>query len=391
MATTLEDPDRPTLTGEDLDRIRARMLARVNLGVDPTSPAFLDAIPGSIFADLEGPAALALDEAYDYGDVVARAVIPTTSFGSWLDDWALSVGLERREAAHAGGVVTFTGTPAATISTGQQVTTTTGPDGDPIAFQVDAGGTVGGGGTVDLAVTAVIAGSAGNAQAGTVTIPTPTIAGVTAVTNATAMTGGADVESDELLNERVREAMSGELGAGNIADYVRWLKQIPGIGFVTVRPHARGPGTVDAYITDLNNDPMPGAAVTNAQNIMDPVAGEGLGVAPIGHDADILTPGTFAVTVAATVTHESGYSLDGAGGTRATRAIITAAIRRYIDGLDVGADVLRNKVIAAIVDVIGVANVTTSGGSSMQINTSTSDVVAVPAGDVAASSTITLT
>jgi uncharacterized phage protein gp47/JayE len=389
---TIEDPDRPTLTGEDLDRIRARLVAHVNLGLDPRSPAFLDAIMGSIFGDLEGPAALALDQFYDFAEVIARAVIPTTSFGVWLDDWALSLGLERKDEAFAGGTVTFTGTNGTAILTGQQVTTTTGPEGDPIAFQVDApGGTIGGGGTLDLPVTAVTAGSTGNVAAGTITIPTPSIAGVSAVTNAAAMTGGADVEDDEQLNLRVREALSGDVGSGTVADYVRWGKAYPGVGFVTVVPVGRGPGTVDVYITDLNNDPMPPSGVAGLQAQLDPVTGQGLGLAPIGHDVLVLTPGTFAVTVVATVTHDTGYTLDGTGGTRATRALITAAIRRYVDGLPVGSDVLRNKVVAAIVDVVGVANVTTTGGSAMTINTSTAEVIAVPATDVAVSGTITLT
>lgn len=389
---TIDDPDRPTLSGETLDRIRARLTARVNLGLDPRSPAFLDAIMGSIFGDLEGPAALSLDEFYDFVEVVARAVIPVSSFGVWLDDWAESLGLERNDAAFAGGTVTFTGANGSTIATGQQVTTTTGPEGDPIAFQVDApGGTIGVGGTLDLPVTAVEAGSAGMVPAGSITIPTPAITGVTAVSNATATTGGADIETDEQLNKRVREALSGDVGAGNIAAYVRWGKDYPGIGFVTVIPHARGPGTVDVYITDLNNDPMPPAAVTAFQAALDPVAGEGRGIAPIGHDVDVLTPTAFPVTVTATVTHETGYSLTGAGGTIATHATIEAAIRRYVDGLEVGDDVVRNKVVAAIVDVVGVANVTTTGGGSLAVNGATTETVAVPAGQVAASSTITLT
>jgi uncharacterized phage protein gp47/JayE len=389
---TIEDPDRPTLTGEDLDRIRARMAARVNLGVDPRSPAFLDAIVGSIFGDLEGPAALELDQFYDFAEVVARAIIPASSFGVWLDDWAESLGIERNDAAFAGGTVTFTGANGSTIAPGQQVTTTTGPDDDPIAFQVDSpGGTIGVSGTLDLPVTAVEAGSVGNVAAGTITIPSPAVTGVTAVSNAAAMTGGADVEDDERLNQRVREQLSAELGSGTIASYVSLSKdQAPGVGFVTVRPHARGPGTVDVYITDLNNDPMPPGAVAALQAILDPVTQQGRGLAPIGHDVLVLTPTGFPVTVTATITHETGYSLTGAGGTIATHATIEAAIRRYIDGLDVGDDVVRNKVVAAIVDVTGVANVTTTGGSALAVNGATTETVAVPATEVAVSSTITL-
>lgn len=386
MATP-EDPDRPIIGGENLDRIRARLLARANLGVNPTSPAFLDAIPGSLFGDLEGPAALELDGFYDFAEIVARAVIPTTAFGQWLDEWAESLGLERRDEAPAGGVLTFTGAPGTMVATGQQVSTTTlGPDGDPLTFQVTAGDVIPSGGSLDLAATAVIAGSAGNVPAATVTIPSPGIDGLAAVTNESQMTGGADAEDDPTLSQRVREALSGDVGAGTVADYKRWGRAQPGVGFVTVRPVARGPGTVDVYITDLDNNPMPPAAVDTLQQTLDPVTGQGLGLAPIGHDVLVLTPTSFDVDIVAAVSHDIGYTLDGTSGTHATRAVITAAIGRYIDGLDVGAEVVRNKVIAAIVDVIGVTDL-----SALTINGSTAATVAVPDDSVAVTDDVTLT
>jgi len=391
MATP-DDPDRPTLSGEDLDRIRARLAARVNLGLDPASPAWLDAIAGSIFGDLEGPAALEVDQLYDFADVIARAVIPSTAFGVYLDEWAESLGLERKDEAYAGGAVTFTGAPGAIIAPGQQVTTTAiGPDGDPIAFQVVEGGTIGGGGALDLVVLAVAAGAAGNVSAATVTIPSPAVEDVTAVSNPAAMTGGADVEDDEQLHRRVDGALSGSVGAGNISDYERWGLAYPGVGFVTVRPVARGPGTVDVYVTDIDNAPMPSPAVDGLQAQLDPVAGQGLGLAPIGHDVLVLTPDSFIAAIVAEIQHDTGYTLDGAGGTRATQAAIEAAIRLYIDGLAVGADIVRNKVVGVIVGVRGVANVTTSGGTSLTINASTADTIVVPADEVAVSGAITLT
>lgn len=371
------DPDRPRLTGEDLDRIRARLSARANLGVDPASPAFLDAILGSIFGDLEGPAALELDEFYDFVEVVARATIPATSFGEWLDDWAESLGLERRDEAFAGGVLRFTGTPGSEIAAGQQVTTVTEGDEDPVAVQVIAGGIIDGTGSIDLDATAVVAGSAGNVPAGTLVRPALEIDGVSAVTNPNAMTGGADVENDEQLNGRVRDALAGDVGAGTQADYRRWGMAWPGVGHVTVRPVARGAGTVDVFITDLNNDPMPAAAVDGLQAQLDPVTGEGLGLAPIGHDVLVLTPSAFAVAIAATLEFDEGYTLDGTAGTRAKRAELEAALARYVNGLDVGAPVIRDKVVAALVDVRGVTKTT-----ALTLNGGAGDL-AVPADEVA--------
>lgn len=389
--STPEDPDRPPLTGEDLDTIRARMQSRANLGLDPTDPAWLDAIPGSIYGDLEGPAALEHDEDYDFGDVVAQAVIPSTTFGQWLDDWAASVGLERTDVAFASGVVTFVGTAGSVIATGQQVTTTSDGSSDAIAFQAIAGGTIPGGGTLDLDVIAVNAGSAGNVPATAINIPAPSIAGVSSVTNAVATSAGADIETDVHLSGRVNDALSGVLGSGTQDDYQRLFGGIAGVGFIFVVPVARGPGTVDVYLTDLNNSPLSPTAVAAAQVIADPSPANGLGFAPICADVLVKTPGTFLVDVMAMIQDDAGYSLDGASGTIATRAAITAAIARYIGLVGVGGTIVRNKMVSAIVSVIGVANVVTSGGSSMQINTSTADTVVVTSGDIPAIGTTTLT
>lgn len=354
---SFDDPDRQRLTGEDLDRIRARLAARANLGVAPTSPAFLDVIPGSIFADLEGPAALELDEFYDFAEIVVAATIPSTSFGEWLDDWAESVGLERRGEARAGGVVTFTGAAGSVIPAGTVVTTVGQDDEDPIGFVVDAGGVIDADGATDFAVTAEDGGSRGNVAPNAVTTSDVEIPGVVSLTNAAPMSGGADVENDEQLSRRVVERLAGASGSGTVGDYVAWGMAWPGVGHVYVRPVARGPGTVDVYITDLSNDPMPPSAVAGLQTQLDPSTGSGLGLAPIGHDVDVLTPGRLAVDVSAAIVHEPGYTLDGTAGTRATRAGIAANVGRYVNGRGPGDDVVAYKVASAFVQTPGVANI----------------------------------
>lgn len=382
---------RPTLSAETLDSIRARLLTNANLGKDPTSANFLDAVVGSIYGDLEGPAALELDEFYDAADLAVAQAIPITATGEHLDDWAESLGLERRDETSAGGALHFTGTPGTAILTNAAFSTVAVLDDEPISYTVTAGGVIPGGGSIDLDVVAVVPGSTGNQPAASVTLPASEIVGLASVTNLVPMTGGADIETDEILSVRVADALAGGIGPGTKADYRRWLLNRPGIGFVTVVPAARGAGTLDVYITDLNNDPVPTALVTSTQAWLDPNPGLGDGQAPIGHDVLVKTPTPFAITVAATVTHKAGYSLTGAAGTRATQADITASVRRYIDGLDVGEDVARSKVISAIDRVVGVDRVTTSGGGQVTINAATTETVAVAADAVAYTLAVNLT
>lgn len=86
--------------------------------------------------------------------------------------------------------------------------------------------------------------------------------------------------------------------------------------------------------------------------------GMGLGRATIGHDVVVGTPSALNITVVATVVFEEGFSLDGAGGTVATRQDIIDAVIDYVDNLDVGEDVVLNAVEARVMRIRGVYDVT---------------------------------
>ena len=62
------------------------------------------------------------------------------------------------------------------------------------------------------------------------------IAGVTLVNNADKITGGAEEEDDESLRLRIAEydETSGESFVGCDADYIRWAKEVSGVGTVLV-------------------------------------------------------------------------------------------------------------------------------------------------------------
>ena len=110
--------------------------------------------------------------------------------------------------------------------------------------------------------------------------------------------------------------------------------------------------------------------------------GKGAGLAPIGAIVCVSTPTLKAVTVAATVTPESGYTLDGTGGTIAIRADLEAAIRDYMDRLPPGADVIFNHVLSRFFAVTGVSDV-----SGLLLNGAAASVV-VASGEVAYASSL---
>lgn len=358
---------------ETPDRIRARMFADMNAGLDPTDPGFVDTTPGGFAWDMIAAAVLELERLWDaVGSEMISASLPAYAWGTYLDEHGITVGLTRKAAVQATGSVTFTGTVGTLIATGTQVgTVQTDPDADIIVFATTAPATIPGGGSIVVPVQAVEAGSAGNVVAGSITVLLSPLDGISAITNPDPTLSGADVETDEAFRNRILLAYTGAQGSGTIADYQGWALAYPGVGYVNVEPLWAGNGTVRVTVTDANNRPVSAATVSGLQALLDPVAGQGRGLAPIGATVTVATPSTVTVNVAATVVAylASGYSLDGTGGTIAVRADLVKAIGDYINTLPPGHNVILQHVIARFFEVAGVQDV-----SAVQLNGAASNV-----------------
>lgn len=371
---------------ETVDRIRTRVDADANAGLLPSDPAFLDTTPGGFYFDTTGALILEIDRMWDsFGSEMVAAMFPAYAWGTYLDEHGITVGLIRKDAAPAAGTVTFTGTAGTFIATGTQVATPQpDPDSPPVVYATTGPATIPGGGSIAVAVQAVVAGTAGNQPAASVTVLLSPVAGITAVANAAAMSGGADVEADEAFRDRILLAYQGALGSGTVADYQSWALAEPGVGHVKVQPLWNGAGTVRVIVTDANNQPVPGAVVTSLQAKLDPVAGQGAGLAPIGATVTVTTPTTVTANVSATITPKAGYSLDGAGGTIAMRSDLTSSVTAYLRSLLPGESVILLHVSASLFEVEGVLD-----ASAVQINGAAANL-SIGATQVAVPGTVTL-
>lgn len=358
------------LVVEDIVTIRARMDADANAGVLPEDDGYLDTIEGGFYWDVTQTLGLEAERLWDFlGTEVVAAMFVTTAWGEFLDEHGAVLDVPRKDEVRATGEVTFTAPIGTDIATGTEVAAVTSdPDADPIEFRTIAAGTVTGT-NITLAVEAVEPGTPSNVLTGAVTLLVSPVDDVTAVTNAAPINGGADVEADEAYRDRLLLELSSTTGGGTIADYQRWSLAYPGVGRVTVEPVWAGPTTVRVIITDIANHPVSPTVVSGLQGFLDPVPLHGEGQAPIGHDVTVATPANVNVIVAAVVNFKPGYSLDGAGGTIATRAQITAALADYFALLGPGEDVIRNHAMAQFFRVEGVFNL-----SSLTLNGAAADI-----------------
>lgn len=245
---------------------------------------------------------------YGYADWMARQILPDTADTDILDRWA-SIWLEvpRKPAAAAMGVVTLTVQAGAVVLEGAQVRAL---DGQVYQLTADAVGTVP---TLSAPVAAVVPGAAGNREAGQVMTLVSPISGVQSTVTAGAMSGGADVESDDDLRARLLSAIRSPAQGGSATDYVAWALEVPGVTRAWCFPGELGPRSV--VVRFVRDD--------DASGIL-PDAGE---LAAVQAHIDAVRPVTDQVTVVAPTLVPVAFSISGLSpNTAAVQAAVAAEL-----------------------------------------------------------------
>lgn len=208
-------------------------------------------------------AALQIYQAFQYIDRAGKQSLLKYSYSDFLDNLGLLKGVTRSPATAAVTTLRFT------VSAVRQVATAI-----PKGTRVSAGGSVyfatdeyaeipAGGSTVDVPATCTDAGTEGNdLAAGDLTTMVDPLPYVASVTNTTATEGGADVESDDDLAERIYLAPGAYSTAGPEDGYLFHAKQFnPSIGDVVATSN-QAAGTVDIVFI-MSDGKTPGTEMIN--------------------------------------------------------------------------------------------------------------------------------
>lgn len=109
-------------------------------------------------------------------------------------------------------------------------------------------------------------------------------------------------------------------------------------------------------------------------------SGDGHGRAPIGHHVFVRTAALLTEAVTATVSLESGYSLDGDDSTIATRVPMTNALVAYFATIPSGGEIVFEQVKAVLARTRGVHDVTacTLGGGTANIPVGSAPAAQIP-------------
>ena len=255
---------------------------------------------------------------YGYLDWLARQLMPDTAEEEHLERWASIWGVSRKAAGHAWGGVSITGTPGAVLPEG-----TICLRSDAARYAVVSDATVGDDGTGTAFVSAVDAGTEGNAPVGTVLVLASPVSGLDSQAQAAdGLTGGADEETDESLKSRLLATIQRTPMGGTQADYEQWALEVPGVtrAFVT-QEMGRGTVTVRFMMDGTYPDGVPKdgdrQAVAAHIETVRPVTADVYVVLPVADPLNLrlrITPDTAAIRLAAEANLRAAVRRDAVPG-----------------------------------------------------------------------------
>ena len=281
---------------------------------------------------------------------VLQQIIPSWSYGTYLDGHAKSRNMTRRAATAASGEITITGAAGTGIPTGS-LFSSAALNGEPsVDYATEVSATIPSEGSVTIPVKCTQTGTVGNTPANTVVLLSSKLSGITSITNAEAITGGTEMETDEDLRGRIADfdQSAGSSFTGCPADYKYWATSVPGVGEATIISATDDSGLVRIILTDSNGAPATSNLCTEVYNyIMRPDEPDKR-MAPVGASIAVSPPDTITISVTATVELAEGASIE------AVKTAYVAALASYFQVAFGDGEIKYTRVAAALSSVEGV-------------------------------------
>ena len=224
----------------------------------------------------------------------------------------------------------------------------------------------------------------GNSYTGPI-LPVTAINNLTQASIGAIITVGSDEETDDALRTRYNTSFEVPAFGGNISSYRNTILGISGVGAVQVYPAYNGGGTVLCSIVDSDFQPAQQALVDTVQDFICPAedggsgpSPNGYGYAPIGAAVTITTATALNIDVEFDITMETGISfgptyqsaIEEAIGNYILSAAHTWGAALVSNTVSYSVIIYVSRIIAAILSVEGVANVT-----NLTVNSGTTDIV----------------
>ncbi|EAA0008375.1 TPA: baseplate J/gp47 family protein [Clostridioides difficile] len=354
----------PVFLTEDEDAVHERMLSNFQ---------DVSTLEGDFIYDATRPTAEQIAELKQLGlQNNLKIAFPQTSYGTYLEWLGECKGVFKNQPTKATGVITFTGMQGTIITKGTIVTTIATDEKQSIEFELLETKNIGENETVDIKAECRIVGTIGNVAQNTTTVLLGSINGIKSVTNKEDFKGGTDIEDEEHFRERVLVAEQEDKLSGASSDYIRWAKEVNGVGYAYVVSEWAGPGTVKVLILDKNRKAATQELIDKVQEYIYPLnTEEGQnrdGKAPIGAIVTIATPQTLLINVKASFVFSNGFSQE------TVLNILKNKIDKYLDKIDIGGTVSYNA-IYSLTGSMMLADEGIQDFSNLTINDGTTNII----------------
>lgn len=239
-------PDISFIDNKDIDQVRQEMAADYESFISEATGQTVTLERSSVHRMELYAAAAQIYQAMQYIDRQGKQSILKYSYSDFLDNLAIFKGVTRNPATPATTTLRFTLSAERDTATGIPQGTRVSTAGaiyfaTDVYAEIPAGST-----TVDVPATCTVAGTDGNGFAAgelaTIVDPIPYVA---SVTNTTATEGGAEIESDDDLEERVFLAPGAYSTAGPEDGYLYHAKAYSAAIGDVVATSNQAAGTVD--------------------------------------------------------------------------------------------------------------------------------------------------
>lgn len=152
-------------------------------------------------------------------------------------------------------------------------------------------------------------GTEGNSMFGEL-VPVDYVHGLESFSAVELLIPGEDEEDTEAFRERYLGSFDSHAFGGNVTDYIEKTIAIPGVGAVKVTPVWRGGGTVELTILDSEFNAASDELISRVQELIDPEAASGEGLAPIGHAVTVDTAEVVPIDISMRLEFDDGFSFE---------------------------------------------------------------------------------
>lgn len=267
--------------------------------------------------------------------------------GDQLDRHGREIGVFRKPATFANGLVIFPGATGVVIPQGTLIQTVS----DRVEYQTTQDVTLTG--PTLVSVTAIVAGSAGNQESGVPLELVSPIVGVDTVRTSGAISEGVEIEGDEEYRARILYKKRNPPQGGADADYVIWATSVSPVTDCWVFPQYPEANSVTLRVANYNATP-PVLSPSEVQDVVDYVTDRSR--RPVTADVRVASVQVSAIVVRAQIRPYNTATM--AAADTELRDLFSARAKSQGEPGTPGTTIARSQVQNAISSATGVTGAT---------------------------------